>query len=319
VPPAFAMPYLRTAKLAALRARTRLDLLTGSPRAPDRPPTFIVGCGRSGTTILGKVFITHPEVTYFREPYHKWRAIDPRTDVTGLHGSIEDTRYFLDREDWSQRAQDRFNALVANAGRPGTRVIEKLPHNVARIGWLESLTDDARYVHIIRNGINVARSIGRIVTHPTYRMAFKHRYAQWWGTDRHRWTALSTEAAARGYLPEEVPLLTEPAQQGAYEWFVSVSEGERWRDALGERLLEITYTELTSDTRDTLGRICAHVGVDASPVWLDRADEMVGEERVNAGDPLRLPPGLASRFNEIQARRDFEGRAEPLETREPVA
>ena len=314
--PGFAMPYLRTAKLAARRTQAHLLAMMPGTRARGEvtSPIFIVGCGRSGTTALGKVFITHPEVTYLREPYHLWRSIDPRTDVTGLHGSPAGTRYFLDAADYTQRARQRFDKLIAGAGRRGTRVMEKMPHNVARIGWLESLAPQARYIHIARNGLSVARSIGGIMAKPTWRPAFKSRYAQWWGTNNHRWTALSTEGAARGYFADEVSLLTTDTQKGAYEWMVSLGEADCARDTLGDRLVEITYTELTADTAKTLRRLCDHIDVSTPDDWIARAEALIHRERPNIGDPLLLPPAMAERFNELQARYGFDGRVEKLST-----
>jgi hypothetical protein len=308
----FALPYLRSAKLLALRTEARV--LGAIPRKSGRrniaTPIFIIGCGRSGTTVLGKIFMSHPGVSYLREPYHLWRAIDPRTDVTGLHGSISGTRYFLDAADHTPRAQARFNKLIAGTANHRKRVIEKTPHNVARIGWLESLTPNASYIHIVRNGLSVARSIARIMAKPTWRLAFKSRYAQWWGTNHHRWTALSIEGAARGYFTSEVELLATDTQKGAYEWLVSLGEIDRQREALGGRLAEITYTELTADSTETLIGLGKHLGIGAPEDWLAQADDLIHRERSEAGDPLTLPPAMAKRFNELQTRYGFNGRAE---------
>lgn len=312
MPPAFAMPYLRTGKQWTLRARARLALLTPS-RPGTTPPGFILGCGRSGTTLLGRMFVEHPHVTYLFEPYHAWRVIDARTDVTGLHGSALDARYFLDAEDHTDRAQRRFDALIAGAARPGNRVIEKMPHNVARIGWLESMTTNAAYLHIVRNGLAVARSIERLATNPTYKMAFRQSYNQWWGERDARWTHLRAGSVARGYFPAEVGQITTHAQRGAYEWIASLSEADRWRDTLGDRMIDVSYSDLTSDPATQLDRICAHFDLDAPDDWRTKAIDMVRAEQLPDDMTLDLPPEMTDAFNAYQDRFGFQGHARRLD------
>lgn len=309
-------PLLRTAKLAVLRRRAERLARTPCPdeSAPlPPPPGFIVACGRSGTTILGRLFAPHPEIAYLREPYHYWAQVDRRCDVTNLHYRVRGL-WFMDAEQRSDRAQLVFNRLVmgerARAGKP--MVVEKTPHNVARIGFLESLAPGARYVHIVRNGIDVCCSIEQLATEQPYRMAFKKRYNQWWGEDGAKWRALAEEGPGRGYFADEVAALTTDAGRGAYEWLTSLSEADRWRDSLGDRLLEIRYPDLTADPRAWLVRLCEHFRVSAPSDWIEDVLPLVGRERTRTRTPISLPPGMAAAFNTFQDRHRFEGRAEPI-------
>ncbi|MCW5774845.1 MAG: sulfotransferase [Phycisphaeraceae bacterium] len=309
-------PLLRTAKLAVIRRHAERLARTPCPdeSAPlPPPPGFIVACGRSGTTILGKLFAPHPEIAYLREPYHFWAQVDRRCDVTNLHYRVRGL-WFMDAEHRSDRAQLVFNRLVmgerARAGKP--MVVEKTPHNIARIGFLESLAPGARYVHIVRNGIDVCRSIEQLATEQPYRMAFRSHYNQWWGEDGAKWRALSEEGPPRGYFADGVSRLATDAQRGAYEWLTSLGEADRWRDRLGERILEVRYPDLTADPRVWLARLCAHFGVDAPNEWLESVVKLVGPERVRTRTPIALPPEMATTFNEYQGRYGFEGRAEPI-------
>ena len=309
-------PYLRPIKQAS--QRWRANRMAARPSVhdvnPSPPPAgFIVGCGRSGTTILGKMLSPHPEICYLFEPYHIWAAIDQRTDVTNLHYTV-DGLFIMDAALATPEARRRFNRVVygerAMSGRP--IVIEKTPHNVARIGYLDALSPGAKYLHIVRSGIDIARSIERLATRSEYKMVHKPAYNQWWGLDSAKWRALSRDGVAAGYLSDEVPLLQSHAQRGAYEWLVSLGEADRWRGILGPRLMEITYPQLTSDARGTLIRICEFFGASAPTPWLARASAMIENERRNKGDALRLPPVMRGRFNELMARYGFEGRAEAL-------
>lgn len=304
-----ALPYLRLGKLLLLRARARMLIKPSSPES--MPVRFVVGCGRSGTTILGKVISLNPHAKYLSEPYHLWQAIDPRMDVTGLHSSPDDARFFMEADDLTQHAKNRYERLITKAGKQGVHqcVIEKTPHNAGKIGWIEAAEPDAKIVHIVRNGLNVIRSIDRLSTNPTYTIAFKSNYNQWWGTNGAKWKALSKEGSARGYFSDEIDSVRSNAQKGAYEWLVSIGELDRWRDQLGDRLLEITYSQLTSDPGKTCEMIAKHIDIPSPDSWIEQAREMVSAERINKGDDLMLPPCMAQKFNEYQERFGFEGRA----------
>lgn len=308
-------PYLRPVRHAHLRWMCERIARAPGPhdQTPAPPPAgFVVGCGRSGTTILGKMLTIHPEICYLFEPYHLWASVERRTDVANLHYDV-DGLFMMDASHATPEARLRFNRLVygarARSGRP--LVVEKTPHNVVRIGFLDALAPGSRFIHIVRSGLDVARSIDRLATTSTYRNIGRPTYNQWWGVDDKKWIALARDGAAAGYFPDEVGGLRSHEQRGAYEWLVSLGEAERRRPTLGDRLLEIQYARLTADARGTLTAICRHLGAGAPEPWLARAAGMVESERKNKGQALRLPPAMASAFNAWMDRYGFEGRAEP--------
>lgn len=305
------LPYARTFKLLALDAQAELRLRHPPSERKRLPVRFLVGCGRSGTTILGKLFAGNQHAHYLREPYHLWKTIDRRFDVTGLHSDPTGARFFMDSDDFTERAAHRFDTLIARSGDPARHlcVVEKTPHNAARIGLLERFEPDARFVHIARDGVNVVRSIDRLASSPTYKMAWRSSYNQWWGKHGAKWNALASEGAAKGYFPDEVPLLKSNMQRGAYEWLASLCEVNAWKPRLGDRLLEVTYTQLTSDPVATCSRICDHIGVPAPKAWAGNLRDMVSTERTNKGDDLVLPPKMAEVFNELQAQYEFPNKA----------
>ncbi|MEM9372174.1 MAG: sulfotransferase [Planctomycetota bacterium] len=306
-----ALYIARTCKYARMRREARRD----ARRAPDParilPVRFVVGCGRSGTTILSHSLGTHPDAKFLYEPYHSWERIDTRADMTAFHSRPENKKIFFDAEDFEPEHSTRFRRLIASAGDPATHscVVEKTPINACRIGWIERLEPDARYVHIVRNGISVARSVERLVLHPTYKMAFRPHYDQWWGERNIKWETLSREGPIRGYTPGEPELLTDHAQRGAYEWIASLGELDRARDTLGDRLLEITLTELTTDPRGTLGKLTDHLGLEPHDGWLATAASGIRAEAPPPEQQLTLPPAMLACFNAYQERFGFDGRA----------
>ena len=70
-------------KWAADRQISRIAPDDGAP--PVINSAYLIGCGRSGTTICGSVFKSHPSLHYFSEPYHLWATIDPTIDVLNFY------------------------------------------------------------------------------------------------------------------------------------------------------------------------------------------------------------------------------------------
>ncbi len=274
---------------------------------------YIVACGRSGTTILGKILQQHPDVCYLFEPYHLWAAVLPETDATNLYERVEG-RMILDGDSADDAVRLRFRRAIGDAARRAGRrhLIEKTPHNAMRIGFLEALSDDPRYVHIVRDGVAVARSIARVAGDNTYAIATRPGLNQWWGEDDIKWRTLCADARRRGYFPDEIEDLRTDLQRGAFEWLVTMLEIERYRARLGDRMLDIRYDDLRSDPRQTLTRIAEFVGFGPIPSWLDAGEAMIGSPRTHPPDSLELPPTIADAFNECQVRLGFDGRARAL-------
>lgn len=307
----FALNTGRWANYARMRRDCRKISRAPLDESALLPVRFIVGCGRSGTTILSTAISTHPQTKFLFDPAHLWECIDTRADLTALHSPPENKRVFFDANDFLLEHKARFDRIIASAGdqRLHTCVVEKSPINACRIGWIDELSPGARYVHIVRNGLAVARSIEQIAIKPTYRVAFRPHYDQWWGEQKIKWPSLAKQGESRGYAPGETSLLTEERQRGAYEWVVSLSEVERSREALGDRLLEITFTQLTSDPKRTLERIADHIGVPNLDGWAKAASAMFRPDRDASSYQLKLPYMLKDSFNKLQSRYGFQGEA----------
>lgn len=307
-------PYARAARLKyrILQARWRARRADRHDTAEALPVAFVIACGRSGTTVLGRTLGMHPQIRYFFEPVHLWAAIEPRTDFSRLFGEV-DARCFMDGAEVTQRHRRLFRGLLAARDGDGRRlVVEKTPINALRIGFLDRIAPGARFIHILRDGLDVCRSIERIAAANQQRTAGLPRFNQWWGAADSKWQALSRDGADNGYFPESVTHLRTHLQRGAYEWLVSVAEVDHWRTHLGDRLHEFRLDDLVADPGRALREICAFVDLPAPDPWLERAGAVLSAP---APPPptadLRLPAAMCRLFNDYQARYGFRGRAEP--------
>jgi hypothetical protein len=151
---------------AALGVGHAADRFTGDSR-PGFAPIVVGGCGRSGTTLLRMMLDTHPRIFCGPESsVFRRRALDPdaladrfglaRPDVRAIHDSAESRPAFI----------EAFAALcLQDAGK--ARWAEKTPRNISRIGVIFHYFPDARFVHVLRDGRDVACSLR---THPRHKV-----------------------------------------------------------------------------------------------------------------------------------------------------
>lgn len=129
------------------------DRETADPRvaapSPLRKPIIIIGSPRSGTTFISSLLKHHSQLAFFDEPRLVWRyGNDRKSDML----SADDAR-----PDVIRHIRHRFSGMMTAAGK--ARMLEKTPANSVRVEFVDRVFPDARFVHVIRNGIDAVLSI----------------------------------------------------------------------------------------------------------------------------------------------------------------
>lgn len=116
------------------------------------PIAFIVGSGRSGTTILGDVLGRHKDIINWYEPYFiwDWHTGINDTDVKTLEDATKECVNFIRRE---------FSLFLKKS--KVKLVIDKTPEHCFRIPFVNKIFPEAKWIHIIRDGRDVTLSIHR--------------------------------------------------------------------------------------------------------------------------------------------------------------
>ena len=212
------------------------------------PYLFIVGCPRSGTTLLQRLLDAHQDLAIINETLwiDRWcterKGVTPEGFVTpALISNLFEYRWFarlqLEREKVEGLLESgsrlpyssfvgRIFDLYGNAR--GKRLVgDKTPRYVRSLPLLHELFPRARFVHVIRDGRSTCLSILD------------------WGKD--------AKLASRLPTWTEHPLITAALW---WEWFVRL--GREAGASLGPRLYyEVRYEALVADATKELEPLCA--------------------------------------------------------------
>jgi LPS sulfotransferase NodH len=307
-------PPLRAVKYKWLYWSAQRKISKSKKKRNHQPIAFLIGCGRSGTTILGNILSQHPQISYYFEPYHLWAAIDRKTDVLNLYHS-GNASLLMDESDASNTSRDRFYQLFRSEF-SHQLVLEKTPLNALRIGYLNAIAPQAKFIHLVRDGVDVSYSIARLANTNAYNIAGKPKLNQWWGVNHAKWQTLVRDGVNAGYHAEEIHDLQTNASKGAYEWLVSLNEVNRWKKALDHRFQEFSYEALLANPESILKQICDFLEITVPSDWLQQSMAAIHFNRHSVDTSLALPYDMCQTFNWYQQQYSFAKRAVCHETSE---
>ncbi len=201
---------------------------------------FIVGCGRSGTTMLGAMLgvnehcITTPESQFNMDIYRMLPDFDASKALGILKShkrfkiwelDISDKEGFLLESKTHKEFIYRVVSLYQEHFTPDKDAniwIDHTPANVSKCDMLLDIFPEAKIIHIVRDGRAVAAS---------------HKKVKW----------------GKHYMPDM-----------ASHWFERVSLGLSAEALYPDSVMRVSYEELVLDTKYSLKRVCSFLDIDYS-------------------------------------------------------
>ncbi len=267
--------------------------------AIDRP-IFLVGMGRSGTTAVFESIANHPDLGWLSHHFERFPRVPALAAAARLCDLSPWFRKAVSpssqRRTWLERLRDgpseaysvwatycgekfRYDYLLGQRASAGERfamraVVEKVLRyqgkarfaakltGPARMGFLLSLFEDARFVHIIRDG--------RAVVHSLMNVSF------WRDTHRFR------QPAWEGGLPAEALEVWKarnhsPLVLAALQWKNVIERTREERAACSPQgYLEVRYEDFLSDPHRVVEQICRSCELSPSRRIGDFIDRRLG-------------------------------------------
>lgn len=193
-------------------------------RGLSRPPSrlqdrvvFAFGVPRSGTYWLQRILTAHPEVAAVPNETHLFsKAVAPFLSEFhhGASASPSITTIYADRETMIRHLRELCDDVLGVHLTDGAKLLcERSPWHVRHVGLMAELYPDARFVHIVRDPRDVARSM---VSHEWGPDTLAEAAGQWRES-----ILMARKAAAPHYLElryEEVLSDFPAATRQVYEW-----------------------------------------------------------------------------------------------------
>jgi hypothetical protein len=240
-------------------------------------PIFIVGTGRCGSTVFHRLLASHPQTMWLsgfchwfpeKPEWNRWavtatgnpllRGIFRRWIQPGEHYRFWDHYAYgfsapcrdLGRTDVTARMKRQVRAALEPMITPKrSRLLIKIT-GWPRIGFLSEIFEDAKFIHIVRDGRAVASSLMHV-----------DFWRGWYGPQGWRAGLLSPEDQAvwEGYDRSFVAL-------AGLEWRIQMRAIEAARRALDpHRFFEVKYESFCDRPLDTYRRVLEFVELPSSP------------------------------------------------------
>lgn len=180
------------------------------PRGSDSErPVFIVGVPRSGTSLVEHILAAHPSV----------HGAGELADINALYPATDTS----DPEQVS-RAASTYLSRLSGLDRDAKRVIDKMPFNAMRLGFIAQLFPNARVIHCVRDPKDTALSI------------YGSNFSDW-----HTYATDLTDIA--GYIAGHERMM------------------EHWQEVLPVPILEVEYETLIRTGEPMLRNLVDFVGL----------------------------------------------------------
>lgn len=209
---------------------------TSLDKAPDiashkKTPIFIVGLPRTGTTLTERIISNHSQVATIGETQFLQMVLRRESGVQSIDNMNADMIEALTNTDLEVIAKGYIDSVNYRLNKEPF-FIDKLPFNFLFLGFIAKAWPDARIIHLGRNPMDACFSMYKQI----FTWAYKFSYSL----------------------------------DGLGQYYVAYDQlRNHWREVLQNRLIEVDYETLVSDTENQTRILLDKLGLNFEQACLD--------------------------------------------------
>lgn len=269
-------------------------------------PIFIIGTGRSGTTILGICLGIHKDVGFLNEPKAVWAYAYNKEDLIGSY-NLTPASYQLDENDFSILIKNRVNRIYGHFLRisRSNRVVDKYPELVFRTNFVKKVFPDAKFIFLHRDGHSTCSSI----SHWSERLGLheNNETHDWWGLNRRKWDILCSEVLPKNenlknYI-EVISRYTNHEHMAAVEWMLTMRQGIKISKEFPESVMSLSYDDFVRSP-NVRAKVLEFCELAPDPKFDNYCETVLKPTKVK--EKLNLPTELIYEFNSVMMELGYE-------------
>ncbi len=241
-------------------------------------PIFILGTGRSGTTILGIVLSMHKDVAFLNEPKALWHAVYPYEDIIGNY-TRKESYYRLNEKDVNESIKKYAHRLYGMylTFTLSKRVVDKYPEMIFRVPFLKEIFPDSKFLFLVRNGWDTCKSIETW----SKRLGKKEKgeVHDWWGVNDRKWKLLVEQIVSKDEdfknIIEDVKQFKNHTDRAVVEWIVTMKEGLKVLEKYPESTMLVKYEDLVKNPKNTLNKIIEFSELEKDSKFLEYGEKIL--------------------------------------------
>lgn len=269
-------------------------------------PVFIVGTGRAGTTILGKLLALHKHILFLNEPKALWHFAYGEEDIIGSYSSGKANLTLTDEHasfSTTKKLKHAYSVMMKLT--LSKQIVDKYPELVFRLSFVEKLLPNSKFIAIIRDGVDTCSSVEKwSQKNGVYNASLSD---DWWGRNSRKWKIMIEQESPKHEdlraHKEELMSLDNHQDRAAVEWILSMRALSS-ASISPEKLLVIRYENLCKTPGSSLTEILDFIDLDYDETVFSYGNEVLKVS--NEHESITLAPFVSKIFKETLVKMGYE-------------
>jgi sulfotransferase family protein len=268
-------------------------------------PVYILGTGRSGTTVLGLTLSMHKDVGFLNEPKALWSFLIEGEDLIGSYSSIPGA-YEIDPDIADKTLIQKYMNIMSGYMflSRSKKVLDKYPELIFRYGLVKKISPNAKLLFLYRNGWDTCHSIElwsrRLGT------SSGSEVHDWWGRNNQKWRALTElldEDDALRRHKEKIRKYNDHRYMAAVEWILSMKKGMELLDKDPESVLAVKYEDYVSSKAER-NKVLEFCGLEPDKIYEYYCEQTLSPPKRK--EEISLPEEIEGEFKFVMGKLGYD-------------